>query len=618
MAVAEPAAAATAALRAGDRDAAERLARAALARTPGQPAALQILGALASDRGDWPAAIECFARALDADPGNLAARYNHAEALRQAGDVPAAVAAFDRLLDAAPGHVPALVTLARLLTGGERQQEAIGLLDRAVSLAPKDARARAARGNARLAAGRPDGIEDLKAACTLAPGSAATWLALGRAVAAVGDHEPADRALAKAVALEPRLAAAHLERSKLAMLRGDPAAAATHARAAADLASDAAEPRALLARALHELGLDKQAARNVDQALALDPRNATARLVQSALRRAAGDDHGARQALTALLAGAPSDHVAVEALTELGHTLDRLGDYRAAFASFAEANAMLLRAAPFSPAEIAALPARIAAMRDLVAREPADPRPATDAADPWVDPVFVVGFPRSGTALAEQLLANHDSFVISDEAPMIGRLARTLGQDYPATLPNLDSARLAELRADYWREAEARFPALAPGKRFVDRQPWNLVELPLIARMFPRARVVVMIRDPRDACLSAFMQYFALDPATVHLLTLDGAAALYAQMMALWAGLRTRLALPVLELRYEELVRDLDAASRRLVAFLDHAVGAPGQEEESAPITDKAVGRWRPYQAELAAVLPTLAPFVARFGYPEE
>jgi hypothetical protein len=278
------------------------------------------------------------------------------------------------------------------------------------------------------------------------------------------------------------------------------------------------------------------------------------------------------------------------------------------------------------------MPARIAAVRAFASDRPGKACPATDPAGRA--PTFLVGFPRSGTTLAEQILASHGAFATSDEAPLVDRVLRRLdpaGDDATRGLGALTPQQIAGLRDAYWQEAGARFPALEAGKRLVDKQPWNLVELPFIARLFPAARVIVMLRDPRDACLSAFMQYFRLNPGTLHLLTLDDTVALYEVMMGLWADWRDNPPLASIELRYEDLVDDFDGSVGRLLEFLGvpwtdavrdyrktagaRFVRTPSRDAVTGPVSRDAVGRWRNYAAELAPLLPRLEPFVRLFGY---
>jgi hypothetical protein len=171
------------------------------------------------------------------------------------------------------------------------------------------------------------------------------------------------------------------------------------------------------------------------------------------------------------------------------------------------------------------------------------------------------------------------------------------------------------------------------GRVFVDKLPLNSIKLPLIARLFPEARVLLAVRDPRDVVLSGFRQRFRINPSMFELLNLEGAAAFYDQVMGLTALYRERFDLPVLVHRYEDLVGDFETAARRVCAFVGvafsedmrrferhgerRAIATPSAGQVVRGLYDGS-GQWRRYAAELAPVLPRLAPWIARFGYPPD
>ncbi len=633
MADPSPLDAALSAWRAGDRQRAETLAKRAVAARPDAAEALQILGVCAAGRSEWKKAANWFGQAAAARPKDPQIGYNFAEALRKAGEADRAIVAFRATLAIAPDHVPTLVTLAMMLSDTGRAVETATLLDHAVFLAPQDPKVRLARGENGLLLGRDDAIADLRSACMLAPDLAYAHLTLGHALSRHGAYDEAEESFVKALALEPDLAAVHSERGMLAMLRNDPAAAVTHYETALASSPDDAETLALMGQALRDLHRSEDAEHAVARALVHDPRNAMARLIEAQLLRANGATEAARDRLVELLATEPDRHVTIEALTELGHALDRLGDYRGAFARFTEANILVAQNAPAGK-ETQRLPSRIAAMHALPRNRLAGAAKPQKQGSTGREPVFVVGFPRSGTTLIEQIIASHGDFATSDEAPLIDHVLRALdptGDDTACGLGPLGDNDLTELRAAYWREAESRLPGLTTGKRLVDKQPWNLIELPFIARLFPTARVIVMLRDPRDACLSAFMQYFTPNPATLHFLSMEDTVATYESMMDLWAAWRDRPPLDAIEVRYEDLVGDFDAAAGRFLGFLGVAwndsvrdfgktartrvIRTPSRDAVTNAISRGAIGRWRNYEAEMAPHLPRLDRFVRLFGY---
>jgi hypothetical protein len=169
------------------------------------------------------------------------------------------------------------------------------------------------------------------------------------------------------------------------------------------------------------------------------------------------------------------------------------------------------------------------------------------------------------------------------------------------------------------------------GKTVIDKQPYNTINLPLIARLFPGAKIVFSLRDPRDVVLSCFRRRFRMNASNYELLTLESAAALYDTMMRLAALYRAKLPLKLVEVRHESLTADFAREMERVAGFIGLSQGgglqefAPRQSARSV-VTPTAAqltqglrsdtsGHWRRYRQELAPVLPRLQPWVSHFGY---
>ena len=234
----------------------------------------------------------------------------------------------------------------------------------------------------------------------------------------------------------------------------------------------------------------------------------------------------------------------------------------------------------------------------------------------------------------------HPGIVSLEERPALERTAeradRQLAERHAdaadRSIDLLTPADLADLRAFYWsRVREELDTPIAPGQLMLDKFPLSIVRLPLINRLFPDARVLVALRDPRDVCLSGFRQRFADNAAMSFFQTLDGAADLYAHVMGRWLDVRDHTTLPLLELRYEDTVASFEPQMRKVLEFLglpwddaiasfherrdDRVVATPSYHTVRKPVNTSAVGRWRRYEKGLAPILPRLQPFVEAFGY---
>jgi hypothetical protein len=258
------------------------------------------------------------------------------------------------------------------------------------------------------------------------------------------------------------------------------------------------------------------------------------------------------------------------------------------------------------------------------------PAPARDAS-----PIFIVGFPRSGTTLLEQMLDAHPGLRSMDERLYLAELAdiaeERYGLRYPHELDRLDGAQCDDLRTHYWRRV-AETVRLAPGQRLVDKNPLNMLHLPLLKRLFPNANLILALRHPCDILLSCYMQNFGLPAFMVMCSSLERLGTGYASAMRYWNHHAALLKPDWMPLRYEDLVADCDSTLRRLGDFLGlddvssmrafdtHArnkgyIGTPSYHQVIQPLNSGSIGRWRRYADRFAPVLPILQPVLDTWNY---
>lgn len=238
-------------------------------------------------------------------------------------------------------------------------------------------------------------------------------------------------------------------------------------------------------------------------------------------------------------------------------------------------------------------------------------------------PVFVIGMPRSGTSLAEQILASHSQVHGAGELPDIDSISRELRKHcegnppYPEVLATVEPRVLTGLADAYIR----RIGALAPeAKRIVDKAPLNFRHLGMIALMFPKARVVHCRRSALDTCLSCFFQNFA--QGQDYSFDLEDLGRFYCDYQALMTHWRAVLPLEIYDLDYETLVSDPEPETRRLLTFcgLDwepgcaaahrtqRSVRTASRWQVRQPIYNSSVARWRRYERHLGPLIAALGP----------
>ena len=245
---------------------------------------------------------------------------------------------------------------------------------------------------------------------------------------------------------------------------------------------------------------------------------------------------------------------------------------------------------------------------------------------------FLIGFPRSGTTLLERVFAAHPGVVTLSEVDHLGEVgghfianATALDELAQLTPPLADAAR-----ESYWRSVAATIGEDVSGKVVIDKLPLHTAALPVISKLFPRAKVLFALRDPRDVVLSCFRRRFQINSAMFEFLDLADAATYYDSVMVLARVYRRALPLTVQEVRHEALVANFEAEVRGALVFLglewDPAVErfaetlpadarTPSDVQLARGLNADGVGQWRRYESHMAPALPILEKWVGEFGY---
>jgi tetratricopeptide (TPR) repeat protein len=645
--------------RRGDLAGAKAEVEAALRTDPDSASLLQLLGILCCRAGALREGAGHLSRSLELDPADPGTRLALANALVALGALEEAEAL------CRPGPwgeaAPPLWRLrGYVLQTQARFEEAARCYEQIVAKDPNDWEIWNNLGNARRAAGalagaiealerarllRPDlpaiqlnlgmslaeagrleeGARAFGEAARLGPDNPAALLELGTALRHLGRHGEALPALERAARLAPATPDIHLERGRAfaGLRRFDEAEGAYRS---------ALRAQPGLAAAFLELGILLERASRLDRLADLLREARSAGVAEDELawlRALALEREGKLPEALALAQAAPAGPEPVPRLLLVGRLADKLNQIETAFAAFAAMNRLVRTERAESKSGAASYRQHVAALIELVTPEihaswqpasPDDGRPA---------PVFLVGFPRSGTTLLDTLLMGHPAVHVLEEEPILQRVGEALG-DF-ARLPELSGEEANRLRALYFEELDAFDPA-ARGKLVVDKLPLNILGAPLIHRLFPDAKLIFAQRDPRDVVLSCFMQNFELNDAMANFLDLGDAASLYDLVLKFWTRCREVFPLSVHTVRYEALVEDIEVEIRPLIAYLDLAwdervldhrktaatrspIATPSYAQVTERIYDRASGRWERYRVQMAEVLPILAPWAERLGY---
>jgi tetratricopeptide (TPR) repeat protein len=537
---------------------------------------------------------------------------------QQAGRLREAIEGYLQILAIDPQRFAALSNLGMALQAAGRIEEALHSFRRALAI-QDNAVTRNNLGNALRVLGRlEEAIENFRSALAFNPDSAETHNNLGIALAGLGRFSEAAAHLERAIVLDPGHAPAHSNLGNALQTQGRMAEALGCYRRAIELDPGYAEAHSNLAAALVATGALDEAAAHFRQAVALRPGLGGAWRQLAELDAEAVDPEAVRR----LLAGPRlSDEQRLNLHFTLGTVEDARGDFDRAFFHFAEGNRLRRGAARF---DAAAHAGGVDALVSLCTREFFEQRAnfGIDADEP----VFIVGMPRSGTTLVEQILASHPLVQGGGELHWIPSLLRRLGgagagaDACAAILPGIDRETSRSLGTEYLQQARAAMQGGA-ALRFTDKLPDNYLRLGLVRLMLPRARIIHCRRDPRDTCLSIFFQNFAgHHPYTWDLADIGACYRDYDRLMRHW-----RTVLPpdaMMQVQYEDLVDDLEGVCRRLLAFLGldwdprcldfhrtpRLLVSASNADVRRPLYRHAVGRWRHYEKHIGELLDVLAP----------
>lgn len=545
-------------------------------------------------------AVEHFRRASELQPDDASHRINLGNALRESGNNAAAIDALESAVARGAGGPELDFNLGLAYLQANRMAEAADRLDSAVKAMPGSLQPNLYFARALSELGQREAALRVIAGIPVAALADADLLnQLGIVLNQSGDSARAEDAMKRALALDPGL-------------------------------REATQNLAAMYERQNRIG----EARQLLDALPEGPGNATLSLLRAkvAAREKNHDDalDYYRQAERSQL----DDRLRIDLHFDRGKVYDSLGDYDAAMAEFQAGHAASMALLRLQHPDVDTQPE----VDDWGAQNAEifpSAKPAFRDGLPQ-DPVFVVGFPRSGTTLLEQLLDAHPGLQSMDEQLAVEATIeelRSVGHRYPQDLGRLDTATLTSARRRYWHEV-GKAVELRPGARLVDKYPFNAVRLPIIAQAFPESRVVMLLRHPADACLSCYMQKFKLNLGTRYWVSLESTTALYTRMMTTWLAHSTATQLPVYTLRYEDLVADMPRCMHELLDFLGlpwderilgyaqraktrGRISTPSYSQVVEPIYRKAIGRWQRYAHYMEPHLSTLDPFVDRFGYRE-
>ncbi len=590
--------------RAGDRATAKRLYEKVLTVRPSQPDALNLSGVLALEHGRFEHAIRLISKAVAADPANADAHSNLGNALRAAGRSAEALGSYERALALKPDFAAAHCNLGVLRLDAGELPKAMECFRMCLALDASLVEASLGLATAHRARGELAAAEAiLQGVIKRRPELSEPKAALASVLADRGDFEASFELHASAIALKPGLRRYRVQFARDLARGGRFDEAARTYRHALDLDLQDAACWNELGRVLRSLGDLAEARKCFLRAIGLKPSLMDAHRNLALFAEREGIAERVDHLRSTVHSGAAKEDIALASFA-LGKILDDERRFDEAFESYDLANRLT--------SDIHRVTGRsfdIAALRQFVNSKISEPAASPGSFTSSSElPVFIVGMPRSGTSLVEQIAASHSMVHGAGELRALGSLGTALSIKDEAAIERAVHAHLSHLR---------RLGGSAT--RVIDKMPDNVFHLDVIAALFPNARVIICERERRDVGLSCYFQLFSSgNEFSYNLETCGRRQVQTARIAEHW---RANSRLRILEVSYEKLVADLERESRRLIDFLGvgweqgclqfhgtrRVVATASGWQVRQPLYNRSVGRWRNYEAWIEPLTKAIA-----------
>jgi tetratricopeptide (TPR) repeat protein len=541
-------------------------------------------------------------------------------------DFDLAIRSYENVVAAEPGDCEMWNNLGNAYQSAGQPEKAIPVLRRAAEIDPGSAPIRLNFANALLAAGEWDQSEDeLRSIAKDFPEDPNPLRELHKMLRHQGRDQEALECIDQAIELDPQNLdlllgrAGHLS----GMLKANEAEAMY--RRVLEIDADNSLAYLGIAVCMDVTNRSEDLSALVSEAEAKDVRpNALSFIRAFDHRRAKRFAEG-----LAALEEVPADLDSARRSHLLGQLLEGVDRYDEAFVAYTRMNE--LRSAEGLPPEPRAENYRKLIRERLEATKPewvSRWRPQAEK-DPRSAPVFLVGFPRSGTTLLDTMLMGHPNIEVLEEEPTLFEAFQVL-EDHD-TLPLATDEQIVAARNAYFEAAGALTP-LKAGNLLVDKNPLAMNALPVIRRLFPDARIILALRHPCDVVLSCYVTNFKLNDGMSNFVHLETTAELYDLSFSYLERCQELMPMPMHRVIYENVVADRNRELRSLFEFLgldwhdavlDHQTTALGRgriktasySQVVEPIYKRSAGRWQNYRKHLEPIIPVLRPWIDKFGY---
>ncbi len=590
------------------------------------------LGSVLQELGKPNEAATSYNKALALKPDYAYAHNNLGTVLKELFRLDEATASYRRAIELKPDYTEAHFSLGTVLQELGKLEEAITSYKQAIILKPNFAEAHNNLGTVLIGLRRLDeATTSYKRAIELKSDFAEAHSNLGIALKESGLLDNAIVYCRQAIALKPESAEVHNNFGTVLFESGRFNEALTHFKRALKISPEYVDALGNLSNLWEQKNCLDDAQSTVEKGLELDLKDPFLNLTAAKLEYRQGRYQDAIKRLEKI------EHLGkfnarIQYL--LGQLKDRTGDSKEAFKHFIAGNrfssVQFFRKNVYKNIYLKEIDKLIEYFKQNVVSS-WTVNPVFESND---NPVFLTGFPRSGTTLLDQILDSHPKLQTLEEKPAILALKRkinNLPNGFPNALANLTREQILQIRTHYLQKV-SEYLQKQNGTILIDKHPLHTSHIPLIRRIFPQAKIILALRHPCDVCLSCFMQDFTTNEAMANFLTIEDTANLYTKVMGLWKRYEEILPLDYHIVKYEDLIVDYESEISKVLDFLgvewddeilrynDHAmkrdkIATASYHQVTKPIYQHARYRWQKYTEQLDPIMETLKPLIEYFGY---
>lgn len=584
----------------GEVDTAIELFETSIRLNPEFAGAYHNMGLIWANKENWQKAIHYYERAISANPNSPKFYNNLGVAFQTIGDYKASERALISAISLDNNFLEAILNLADTLRLDGKLEQAKINYESAIRIDSDCSRSYVGRGICLQKQEMYDlAVESFRRALSIEPGNADCRFKLGITYIQLNRYELALEEIEKSITLNPNFVAAHKNRCELL---------------------EKMNRLEELERALTE-GID-----------AIGEKSSELGYFQARLSyRKKNYDTALAQIESSPFTSVTGDEI-VRSLKLKADCQNALGHFKAAFGTYTEMNREIRTTSAFDWTSADYYFSRVAAHAKILSEMSRASFQRNSDEPPIPAPVFLIGFPRSGTTLLDTILRTHSKITVVEEKPTMSRTLESVKHGIRIEdLENLSAQDKQQLRRRYFEELN-KHTDFQNNPCTIDKMPLNIIHAPVIAQLFPHAKFIFTIRHPLDCILSCFMQNFKLNAAMGNMLDLSRIVALYCNSMHLWDLSNARYGFDVKEVRYEDLIRDFQHEVSGLVNFLElewedslsdyrstaekrGRIHTPSYSQVVQPIYNSASYRWRNYKAELKEYFDEIQPWVTRFNY---